>query len=167
MGMRVAFLRRVLCIWSPFLLAPWLAAPLAGQQDTTGPGFELVGPAFVAIQAEDDAALAEWYANAFHLAEFGHRGAEDGRYSIRILRRGPLVLEIIRLRDAAPRPDGPGVGLFKVGLWVDDIDAAFQRLQDAGAETDRRVLMDERLGARMFVFRDPEGNRIQVFQSVG
>ena len=136
---------------------------LGGQQTGVGePPFALVGETFFAVQVQDDAAAAAWYSRAFGLAEIQHIAAEDGRYSIRTLGRGGLTVELIRLESTVSGPD-PRFGLFKAGFYVDDIDVAYRWLESLGTEMDERVLVDTVLSARMFVLRDLEGNRLQLF----
>ena len=136
----------------------------AGQTD---PGFQVVGSSFVALQVRDDAALATWYRDTFGLVELRHLESEDGSRSIRILRGGGVAVEIIRA-DGAEAPAGRwSYGLFKAGFWVDDIQAAHAWFLDRGEGTDASILLDETLGARTFVTRDPEGNRLQLFFDCG
>lgn len=110
----------------------------------------------------DDA--ARWYRSALRLSEVDRLEAADGAYSIRILSDGRLTVELIRQRGAAPQTAVPHLGLFKAGFFVDDIDAAFRWLESIGADTDASVFYDRTLDVHSFVFRDPFGNRIQVFQ---
>jgi catechol-2,3-dioxygenase len=142
----------------------WLPSNLAAQVDRGGssPPFDIVGQAFFAVQVRDDSAAAQWYAQAFGLAELRHMARADRGYSIRILRRGGLIVELIRV-DSAARGLDVRLGLFKAGFYVDDIDAAYAWLRVRGAEMDRRIVTDEALHARTFVMRDPEGNRLQLF----
>jgi catechol 2,3-dioxygenase-like lactoylglutathione lyase family enzyme len=70
-------------------------------------------------------------------------------------------------------PERPGVELHTVtgdatapvdsvmSVGVDDVDAAYQRVQDAGAEI-VYPLQDEEWGVRRFFFRDPDGNVVNV-----
>lgn len=127
-------------------------------------GFSITGDTFLAIQVADDSAAAAWWADLFDLEEVNHLAADDGRYSIRLLAGAGLTVELIRLRGARPAGDGPVLGLFKTGFWVDDLDAAHGWLVGQGVDADEATFVDEALGARSFVFRDPGGNRLQVFQ---
>jgi catechol 2,3-dioxygenase-like lactoylglutathione lyase family enzyme len=70
-------------------------------------------------------------------------------------------------------PERPGVELHTVtsdatapvdsvvSVGVDDVDAAYQRVRDAGAEI-VYPLQDEEWGVRRFFFRDPDGNVVNV-----
>jgi pimeloyl-ACP methyl ester carboxylesterase len=123
---------------------------------------ELAEPAFAAIVVEDADAAAAWYGSVLGLTEVSRSEAEDGQYSIRLLAGGGMTLELIRLRDAET-PTDRHLGLFKVGLYVDDIEAAHKQLIELGVDVDEAVFTDEALQTRSFVFRDPGGNRFQVF----
>lgn len=125
--------------------------------------FRVLGPSFVAIVVRDDSAAAQWYRRVLGVTQTRHLTADDGRYSIRLLTGQGITLELLRLRDALGPPD-PHLGLFKAGFYVDDVEAAWRWLRTQGVDTDRAIFTDEALNARSFVFRDPEGNRLQVFQ---
>lgn len=131
------------------------------EQETTA-GFEVVGQTFVALQVPDAQASADWYQRVLGLDEVKRLDAEDGRYSIRILTRQGLTVELIRSNTAVDVSGTPR-GLFKAGFYVDDIEAAFAWLKSQEVDTDQRIFSDEALSLRSFVFRDPDGNRLQVF----
>jgi len=142
-----------------------LAAGIEAQGTEPGEmGFAMVGNSFVAIHVQDDSTAADWYKSVFGLDEVNHLETEDGRYSIRLLSGPGLSVELTRISGAAASPEGPQLGLFKAGLFVDDIDGALAWLRSKGVETDRAVFTDQALKARSFVFRDAEGNRLQVFE---
>jgi hypothetical protein len=50
---------------------------------------------------------------------------------------------------------------------VADIEAFRRRLDGLGVDQDAQIFVDEALHVRSFVFRDLEGNRVQVFQRCG
>ena len=70
-------------------------------------------------------------------------------------------------------PERPGVELHTVvgdatapvdsvmSVGVDDVDAAYRRVQESGAEI-VYPLQDEEWGVRRFFFRDPDGNVVNV-----
>ncbi len=128
------------------------------------PDFEVVGSTFVAIQTADVETAAAWYESVLGLTEVKRLEAEDGRYFIRLLSNGGLQVELIELRGL-PAPPARHLGLFKAGFYVDDIDAAHRWLHDRDVDMDAGIFVDDALRARSFVFRDLEGNRLQVFQA--
>jgi len=91
---------------------------------------------------------------------------EDGAYSIRLLSGGGLSVELIAEQGVEAVSD-QHLGLFKVGIYVADIETFHRRLDGLGVDQDPRICVDETLHVRSFVFRDLEGNRIQVFQRCG
>lgn len=137
----------------------------AAAQAPESPGFQVVAGTFVALQVSDVEAAADWYSETLGLREANRVDAQDGRYRIRVLTASALVVELIQLREAGPPSPAPRHGLFKAGFFVDDLTAAFRWLRSRGVDMDPSTFVDEALNARTFVFRDPFGNRLQIFQS--
>ena len=126
----------------------------------------LSAPSFVAIRVQDVDAASTWYRGVFQLAEVNRIDAEDGRYSIRLLSGGGLSVELIQERGVE-RPPAPHLGHFKAGLYVSEIESFHRQLLERDVDVDADIFFDEVLNARSFVFRDNEGNRLQVFQRCG
>jgi catechol 2,3-dioxygenase-like lactoylglutathione lyase family enzyme len=151
---------------STTLLAAFVS-PLAAQAeeaDTAAPA--LTGPAFFALQVRDVDTMAVWYREVFGLREANRLEAEDGRYSIRILTGGVMTVELVHERRSVPAP-GRHFGLFKAGIHVSDIARFHSRLARLGVDVDADIIVDAALEVRTFVFRDPEGNRLQAFEACG
>jgi len=127
--------------------------------------FDILGDVFVAIQVRDDSATGAWYSRIFDLEEVNHLAADDGRYSIRILTGEGMTVELINERQAQ-EPPARSFGRFKVGLFVDDVESAHDWLRQSGVDVDDQIVTDEALGVQTFVFRDLEGNRIQLFEEL-
>ena len=136
---------------------------LAGAQPPQEPEYEIVGFSFAAIQTTNVDDAADWYRSTLGLAEVKRSEADDGAYSIRILARGGLTIELLRVRGTEAPPERH-LGLFKAGFYVDDVEAAYESMRARAVEMDARVFVDEPLQVRSFVFRDPDGNRLQVFE---
>jgi len=143
-------------------LALW-TSPLPQSVAAQASGFEILGPNFVAIQTRDVDAASGWYQTIFGLAEVNRIEAEELRYTIVVLSGENLSVELIQHRGVEP-PPVRHLGLFKVGFYVGDIDAAHHWLRERGVDADANVFFDEALQAHSFVFRDLEGNRLQLFQ---
>ena len=142
-------------------------APGVGQaQDSAELEFSVVGPVFAAVQVADAAAASAWYERVLLLEEINRIDAEDGRYSIRLLSGGGISLELIEERGLERAP-GKRLGLFKFGLYVSGIEAAHRRLDALGVDLDPQIFVDRALKVKSFVFRDLEGNRIQLFEPCG
>jgi predicted enzyme related to lactoylglutathione lyase len=126
-------------------------------------GFQITQNAFVAIKVENADVAAHWYGQTFDLEIANSIDAEDGKYRIRILSGENLTVEIIELRGAETPPDSH-FGHFKMGFYVDDLDAAFEWIDNSRGHNVTKIFSDEALGLRSFVFRDPFNNRLQLFQ---
>ena len=142
-------------------------ATSAGAQTPSSPpvAVEPPGPAFFAMRVADFEAASAWYREVLDLDVANELDAEDGGYSIQILSGPGLMVELIEQRDVPPASD-PHLGLFKAGIHVADLDGLHQRLLALGVDADQEVFADSALSIRTFVFRDPEGNRIQAFERV-
>jgi hypothetical protein len=131
---------------------------------TSHKGFGVEGEVFIALQVIDDVAASKWYRTTFDLEEVNHLEAPNGKASIRILSGGGLTIELIDHVESATAPIGYQHGLFKAGFHVDDIDTAFDWLLKQGVFAGIGIFTDQALKARSFVFKDPWGNRLQIFQ---
>ena len=131
---------------------------LAGQDPPA-----VTAPAFWAMSVADLGVSTEWYRVVFGLERVREVTAPDGSARALVLRRGPLVVELIERASSRPRTellgsethDFDAQGLVKVGVFVGDADAWHARLAGAGVEVDAGVMTDERLAAFTFVARDP------------
>ena len=125
---------------------------------------------FFALSVSDIDRLQSWYATTLDVTidrsfDLGARGR------IAILSNECLTVELIeRPASIDPGTELPGIshdadvqGIFKVAVFVSDIDAFHRKLADAGHDIDGDVSEDAS-GTRFFVIKDPDGNRIQFFQ---
>jgi len=134
-----------------------------GQEGQPVAALTLAGPSFIAVRVADVDAAAAWYREVLGVHEINRIDDVNGGYSIRILSGGGLSVELIEESGVEP-PAEPHLGLFKAGLYVLDLDALHAHLIERGVDADARSFTDEALRARSFLFRDLEGNRIQVFE---
>ncbi|NKB89301.1 MAG: SgcJ/EcaC family oxidoreductase [Acidobacteria bacterium] len=139
------------------------ALPAAAQQ--TSPRLRVAGNAFVAVIVEDLDTSVAWYERVFGAVEVNRFDNADRGVEVRLLSGQGLVVELLRLRDSAAVADRSH-GLFKSGFHVDDLDAAYGWLRQHEVETVGEIFTDDALGARSVVFRDPEGNRLQLFEAL-
>jgi catechol-2,3-dioxygenase len=137
---------------------------VSGQGNADRNTATIGGRAFFAVQVRDIDAATEWYAAALDLQEV--RLIEDpaGRYTIRLMTRTGLTVELINQPTTKEAPGPRTFGLFKVGFTVEDIDTLYESLRERSVDVDDGIFHDSALGARSFVFRDIEGNRIQAFE---
>lgn len=154
------------------------AQPVAAAVAQPSPGpFQILGSAFVAISVADADASAAWYAKTLGLELKRSIDTPDGRIAIRILARQGLMVELIAQRgslalDQLAGPDGPlqkrifVQGHFKAGFFVADAQAVYDHLRALSVSMDERVIVDNDMNLEFFVFRDPDGNRLQVFERI-
>jgi len=141
-----------------------VAGPVPASAQTGDPGFTVVEGSAIAILVENATTMANWYGETFGLRAVKRLQADDGTYDVQILAGGGLVVELIQLAAAAPRPPERSLGLFKAGVFVHDLDAAYAWIAERASTVDAAPFTDEALQVRSFVFRDPEGNRLQLFE---
>ena len=55
-------------------------------------------------------------------------------------------------------------GFFKFGMKIPDFDQWISHLTDAKAEMHGEVVIDPVSEKRMLIIKDPDGNRIQLFE---
>jgi catechol 2,3-dioxygenase-like lactoylglutathione lyase family enzyme len=131
----------------------------------------VASPSFFAVSVSDLDAAESWYRRILGLETVRAVQSRDDRSRAVVMRRGDLVVELVHFDGSrSPRTD-PGVehpfqieGLVKAGVFVADAAQWHAYLQGAHVDTDADVVTDETLAVRTFVFRDLEGNRIQVFE---
>lgn len=153
---------KLICVAVLFLCGT-AADGYAQRGPDSSPTHFLRGPGFFALQVVDLGAVESWYRRVFDLEPLTVVDADDGRYAIRILGGGGFFVELIRERDVAPGTRRQQ-GLFKAGVFVEDIGGFREALLARGVDVDPQVFVDEALRMRSFVFRDPEGNRIQALE---
>jgi PhnB protein len=107
---------------------------------------------FVPYLFLDDAAAAlQWYARVFGFEEIGRWAGDDGKVHNAEMRAGDAEVWLDgggRLRTDDPRPQW-------VGIWVDDVDAMYQRITAAGITCDAPV--DREFGVQMLNVPDGMG----------
>lgn len=91
------------------------------------------------------------------------QGSPDGAFTTFDVGSSALNLQLGRElpRDGLPGPVGRGWG--RVIIWVDDVDAMFERCRAAGIEASRPP-SDAPWGERYFHLRDPDGHEISFAQ---
>ncbi len=155
-------------------LAPQLGfADGAGSQlpAAQAPPIRAKCPANVGITVADAEKTAAWYEATFGLVRRKSGTFPQGKFII--LGSPVLEVEIIQheasvdaRRELKIPNDYLQRGVFKVGFYVDDLDATIARLK----ERQVRVLMedgrDPELHLRFALIADPDGNTIQLFQNL-
>ena len=88
------------------------------------------------------------------------------------LKRGNILLEFIELKSAVSPKDVVTdynsktrmLGFFKTGFLVSDFAGWVAHLQNANVNFQGKVVTDELSGKKMVIVKDPDGNRIQIFE---
>lgn len=100
----------------------------------------------------DDAEVAlEWYARVFGFEEIGRWSNDAGKVQNAEMRVGNTELWLDgsgRRKEDDERPTW-------IGIWVDDVDAIFAKVESAGIVCDAPV--DREFGVRMLNVPDPMG----------
>ena len=103
------------------------------------------------LSAPDPQALADFYAGVFGLDQ-----PLDMGWIAFLETAGPQKVELHALSEG-----GSGTEVPAISVGVDDLDATLDAVRDAGAEVVYGPV-DEPWGLRLFFFRDPAGNLINV-----
>jgi PhnB protein len=115
---------------------------------------------------EDVAAALEWLAKAFGFVEFGDRFAgPDGKVTHASMKLGDGVVMMGCPGPAYKNPTHLGQATQHLYVYVEDVDAAFERACNMGA----RVIeapKDEFYGDRRCGLADPEGHQWWLAQHV-
>ena len=121
-----------------------------------------------AIACHDVRRLAAWYCETFGMRVIARNDAEPPAMVIGFgeTLNGGAVIELMPATDAGPSPAEfarfqPGIR--HLALRVTDFDAAYARLRAAGVRftTEPGEAVG---GGRTVLFRDPEGNELQIVQ---
>jgi catechol 2,3-dioxygenase-like lactoylglutathione lyase family enzyme len=121
-----------------------------------------------AIACYDVRKLADWYCTTFGMQIIASNDAEPPAMVIGFSKslNGPAVIELMPVRDEGPKPaETPRFqpGIRHVAFRVSDFDAAQAKLKDAGVPFTTPI--GEAVGGgRTILFRDPEGNELQIVQ---
>jgi catechol 2,3-dioxygenase-like lactoylglutathione lyase family enzyme len=149
------------------LLLLWLPVAIAAKAP-----FAAVQGGYIALSVADLDASAKWYADTFDLKIAKQRSQSPDKKAVAtILTGNGLIVELVQHAEAmALRAAAPALsrafqihGIFKAGVVVDDLDAAFQELEARKVDIAFRVFNDNALAYRTFAIRDNSGNMIQFF----
>src|SRR5579872_2418008 len=109
----------------------------------------------IAIFAEDQEKLVEFYKKAFGMKEvWSHHSGEGGGGQAFYLSDGHINLAILPARG---RPEG----IDHFGIQVDDLDGASQAALDAGGTQGPKAVPQDGRFAEVFV-KDPVGTRVDL-----
>lgn len=157
-------------LWAIVLVATFLSAAAYGQAILPESGRH-----FWAISVPDVEASVKWYQNIFGLNITQQLTTPDGAVKVVILESPNLIVEIIQMADAIPlskcspslRSKASLHGLFKVGLFVADLEKTRRALQLKKVKLLTEIHAEEASGLRSFLFEDNSGNTIQLLSTAG
>jgi lactoylglutathione lyase len=127
---------------------------------------DLEAPDYVVIVVDDLDRALDFYVGTLGLP-LGHRSGPyaqlaTGRTRIALYLRSAMAETLGVGELGRPAPDAPG---FEIGFKVDDVDAAYAELVDAGAEGVTRPT-DRPWGQRTAYLRDPDGHLVELAEQV-
>lgn len=100
---------------------------------------------------DDAAAAMDWYARVFGFEEIGRWTNDSGQVTNAEMRVGNTEIWLDgsgRRQDTDERPAW-------IGIWVNDVDAVYRKVQDAGVDCEAPV--DRDFGVRMLNVQDDMG----------
>lgn len=129
-------------------------------------------PSFAAIIVSNMKNSIEWYSEKLGFKVLNQMESEERGFKQANLKRGSAHIELIALRNSiapkdilAEKPKGTRIsGYFKFGFLVQAFDDWVDALTRSNVEFHGRVVKDDISGKRMLIIKDPDGNRIQLFE---
>lgn len=113
-----------------------------------------------------------WYKDNFGFEILNKNEYADAGLKQANLKRGNILIELIELskaisaKDAIPNYNSKTriIGLFKIGFLVSDFEKWIDYLAKKDVEFHGRVVNQPESDKRMVIVKDPDGNRIQLFE---
>jgi catechol 2,3-dioxygenase-like lactoylglutathione lyase family enzyme len=121
-----------------------------------------------AIACYDVFKLADWYCRTFGMRIIAKNDGQPPAMVIgfgQTLKDGALI-ELMPVKDAGPNPaECPRFqpGIRHLAFRVNDFDASYAKLKEAGV-TFTTPVGEAVGGGRTILFRDPEGNELQIVE---
>ena len=139
------------------------------SQDDTSLSLEAY---FTAIIVTDIDASIDWYSNILGFTVLNKVESEARGFKQSNLERGNILLELIELdaaldaKDVVPDYNSKTrlIGFFKSGFIVVDFDKWIVHITRHQVTVHGTVVTDPNSGKRMVIIKDPDGNRIQLFE---
>ena len=129
-------------------------------------------PYFIAIIVENLDNSLNWYASALGFEVLNKNESTQINFKQANLKRGSILIELIELGSAvSPQATIPNynnktrlTGFFKTGFLIPEFDKWVSRLEALEVEFHGKVVIDAISGKKMVIIKDPDGNRIQLFE---
>lgn len=123
---------------------------------------------FAAIVKDLDTSIA-WYSQVLGFTVVNRTTLANRGTDVANLENGKNRLELIQIETSLSpasvlESKQKMQGLFKIGFSVNDIESYIAILRSINPYFDERVVTDPVSGKSTIVFKDPDGNRIQLFE---
>ena len=111
----------------------------------------------MAIATGNPQRLAAWYIEYLNFAPLLDTGA-----TVYVKSPNSVLLEFVKAESLPQRPQIRDAGLRHIAFAVDNLESAKEQLASRGVEFEGSSVSLP--GARLFFFRDPEGNYLHLIQ---
>ncbi|GHN02154.1 hypothetical protein WSM22_36430 [Cytophagales bacterium WSM2-2] len=137
-------------------------------------GLTITGKQFFALTVSNVDSTSRWYEQTFSMKLVKEVKLKDNNLYVRILTNDFLLVELLQmdgtksLRDCSiPKGDGHLMrGLVKIGFYVPDLIVAEKYFRSMKVKFRYDPFDDKEMKVRAFLLEDPNGNLIQVMQSL-
>ena len=127
---------------------------------------------FSAFIVKDIDQSIDWYSKNLGFEVLDKTENEAYGFSQANLKRGSIAIELIEIKNSInPAEVVPNFnkktkvqGIFKVGFLVSDLDEWVKHLKK-NAVTFHGDVVTDKSGQRMVILKDPDGNKIQLFEN--
>ncbi|MDC8003561.1 VOC family protein [Aureisphaera galaxeae] len=127
---------------------------------------------FSAIIVTDMEVAARWYTDVLGFKILNETQNVDMGFQQKNLKHGGVHIELIEIKGTLSpetllegHPKRSRIsGFFKFGMKVSDLDAWVKHLEAKEANIHGNVVTDPVSGKQMVIVKDPDGNRIQLFE---
>ena len=127
---------------------------------------------FSALIVEDIEKSITWYTANLGFKTLNKVVSEESGFKQANLKRGNILIELIELKTARTLKESISnynsktrtIGFFKIGFQVSDFDKWIHHLKKNEVSFHGRVVTDDQSGKKMTIIKDPDGNRIQLFE---
>jgi catechol 2,3-dioxygenase-like lactoylglutathione lyase family enzyme len=127
---------------------------------------------FSAIIVNDIESSITWYSNNFGFKVLNKIESEEKGFKQANLKCGNILIELIELElSLSPKsllenhPKKTKIdGFFKLGFLVSEFEKWVDYLKQSKVEFYGSVVTDNLSGKKMLLIKDPDGNRIQLFE---
>jgi catechol 2,3-dioxygenase-like lactoylglutathione lyase family enzyme len=128
---------------------------------------------FSALIVKDMGSSIQWYTEILGFKIIDKKEVVEFGLKQSNLKSGNTRLELIELESAvSPEKTIPNynsktrlVGLFKIGFLVSEFDKFMDHLQENHVKMHGDIVTDKESGKRMVIIKDPDDNRIQIFEN--